>query len=255
MSIEKVFAVAENTARSIFRDRKFWFAIVLWLLYIFLIARPLRDISDLEMTRHILKSFISGFRFIAFLAAIFLGTVIVESEVQKRTIQVVLTKPIFKWEFLLGKFFCGGLIIILFYVIFVVTTEFLSFVYGIPFVLEPFWYLLTELLYLLNIFGWTLLLSQIVSPFIAGSMVLIFHPNTFMFWIKGIEEGAGPFHWIIKKIGVFINYITPPYGGRLSFGCSLPFIDYWLTLYQVTYLVAAFLVVCYIFNRREILKK
>src|ERR1700676_5019737 len=98
-----VWAIAINTFRETIRDRVLYacvvFAIFLTLAGILLgslsVSQNLRVLEDIGLFT---ISTIGG------VIAIFAGTNLVYKELDKRTIYLIFTKPIGRWQFILGKF-------------------------------------------------------------------------------------------------------------------------------------------------------
>jgi len=99
----KILAVAQNTFRESVRDK------VLYVLLFFaataiLGSKALGWISigqDIKIVKDISLSAISVF---GVLIAIFVGTNLVYKEVDKRTIYTILSRPLHRFEFILGKY-------------------------------------------------------------------------------------------------------------------------------------------------------
>ncbi|MBX9772681.1 MAG: ABC transporter permease [Candidatus Obscuribacterales bacterium] len=104
-SINAILTIALNTLRETVRDRVLYafliFAFILTLGAIILgslsVGQNLRILVDLGLAT---ISIFGG------IIAIFVGTALVYKEIEKRTIYLIVTKPIKRWQFVLGKF-CG----------------------------------------------------------------------------------------------------------------------------------------------------
>lgn len=98
-----VIAIARNTFRETVRDRVLYafvvFAFLLTLAGILLgsisVGQDLRILEDLGLFT---ISLIGG------IIGIFVGTSLVYKEVERRTIYLIVTKPISRWQFVLGKY-------------------------------------------------------------------------------------------------------------------------------------------------------
>lgn len=112
-AVNSVMTIALNTLRETVRDRVLYafliFAFLLTLAGIILgslsVGQNLRILVDLGLAT---ISIFGG------IIAIFVGTALVYKEIEKRTIYLIVTKPIRRWQFILGKFL--GLAICLFIV-------------------------------------------------------------------------------------------------------------------------------------------
>jgi ABC-type transport system involved in multi-copper enzyme maturation permease subunit len=111
MNFRAIGAIASTTFKGFARDKIFYGVLVIAALVIsfsFLIS----TLTFVE-TRKILLDF--GFTAVSFsgiAVAIFVGVSAVAKEIENRTIYSVLTKPISRWEYLLGKFLGCVLVLI-----------------------------------------------------------------------------------------------------------------------------------------------
>jgi ABC-type transport system involved in multi-copper enzyme maturation permease subunit len=108
----KIFAIALNTFRESIRDRIFYsllaFAILMlgfsMILGNLTIGDPIKIVKDFGL---------GAISLFGILIAIFVGIGLVYKEMEKRTIYVMLAKPIARWQFLLGKYFGLSLILMI----------------------------------------------------------------------------------------------------------------------------------------------
>lgn len=102
-SIAPVVAIAQNAFRETVRDRVLYafvfFAFILTLAGILLgsisVGQDLRILEDLGLTT---IAFIGG------IISIFAGTSLVYKEIERKTIYLIITKPISRWQFIAGKY-------------------------------------------------------------------------------------------------------------------------------------------------------
>lgn len=100
----KILAIALNTFRESIRDKIFYsllaFAILMLGFSIILsnltIGDPIKIVEDFGL---------GAISLFGTLIAIFVGIGLVYKEMERRTIYVILAKPIARWQFLLGKYF------------------------------------------------------------------------------------------------------------------------------------------------------
>jgi len=107
----KIKAIAQNTLKEAIRDR------VLYLLLFFaalsLISSRLLALLTVGDRIKIIKDIgLSSISIFGMLMAILIGTGLVYKEIDKKTVFTLLSKPIHRWEFLVGKF--SGLVLTLF---------------------------------------------------------------------------------------------------------------------------------------------
>lgn len=100
----RIYAIAANTAREAIRNR------VLYVLLFFALALIgtgvlLASLSYVERERILQDVGFASMRVFAVAIAVFVGIHLVHREVDRRTIFTILSKPIARSEFLLGKYF------------------------------------------------------------------------------------------------------------------------------------------------------
>lgn len=96
-------AIALNTFREAIRDR------ILYLLLVFALvmiasARVVGVLTVGDPDKIIKDIGLSAIGMFSILAAIFVGVGLVYKEIERRTIYTLITKPIHRWEFIVGKY-------------------------------------------------------------------------------------------------------------------------------------------------------
>ena len=112
--MSKVFQIAQNTLRESVRD-KVLYVIVFFSVLMMVASEGLGWVSvgeELQIVQHFSLAIVS---FFGALIAVFVGTGLIYKEIDKRTIYTILSKPVHRWQFMLGKFF--GLLAVLFLVV------------------------------------------------------------------------------------------------------------------------------------------
>lgn len=102
-SLNTINAIALNTFRETVRDRVLY-AIVIFALIATLAGVIFGQLSvdqDVRVLEDLGLGVISMFGGII---AVFIGTTLVFKEIDRRTIYLIVTKPINRWEFVTGKF-------------------------------------------------------------------------------------------------------------------------------------------------------
>jgi ABC-type transport system involved in multi-copper enzyme maturation permease subunit len=103
-------AVAINTFREARRD-KIFYNLLIFALILIGGSMLLATLTLGEQSKIIMDFGLASINFFGILIAIFLGVSLVSKEIQKRTLYTVLSKPIGRTEFLLGKY--AGLLLTL----------------------------------------------------------------------------------------------------------------------------------------------
>jgi len=108
--MKRVGVVALNTFREAVRDRVLYNLVFFALLMI--AAAILVGQISIGIEESVIVSLgLSAISVIGLLIAVFIGVALVSKEMDKRTLYALLSKPVRRWEFLLGKF--GGLVLTL----------------------------------------------------------------------------------------------------------------------------------------------
>ncbi len=106
----RIAAVSWNTFREAVRDRVLY-NLVFFALLLIATAILVGQISIGIETIVLVSLGLSAISVIGLLIAVFTGVGLVSKEIEKRTLYALLSKPLRRWEFLVGKF--GGLVLTL----------------------------------------------------------------------------------------------------------------------------------------------
>lgn len=98
-----VVAIARNTFREAIRDR-ILYGMVAFALLLVVASVYLADLAIGQQARILNDLGLAAISLIGVLIAVFLGVSLVSKEVERRTIYVILSKPVERYEFVLGKF-------------------------------------------------------------------------------------------------------------------------------------------------------
>ena len=100
----RISAIAHNTFREAVRDRVLYNLIVFALLMVG--ASLLFGQISIGIHRIVLVNLgLTAISIFGVIIAIFIGIGLVSKEIDKRTLYTVLTRPVRRWEFIVGKFF------------------------------------------------------------------------------------------------------------------------------------------------------
>lgn len=169
--MQKVIAIAGNTLRESVRDRVFY-SLLIFAVLMLAFSTVLGSITIGDQVK-IIKDFgLGAISLFGTLIAIFVGIGLVYKEMEKKTIYVILSKPLARWQFLLGKYI--GLSLTLLIEVGVMTIGLLalcsSYTGAIPWELfkaiVPIWF---ELELILAV---ALMFSTFASPFLSGLLTL-----------------------------------------------------------------------------------
>jgi ABC-type transport system involved in multi-copper enzyme maturation permease subunit len=102
--ISRLSAISFNTFREAVRDRVLYNLILFALLLV--ASAPLFGQISIGMEKIILVNVgLSAISLFGIVIAIFIGIGLVSKEIEKRTLYTILSRPVRRWEFIVGKFF------------------------------------------------------------------------------------------------------------------------------------------------------
>lgn len=199
--------IALNTFKEAVRDR------ILYLLLFFaalsiLVSRILALLTVGDRAKIIKDVGLASISFFGALMAILIGTGLVYKEIEKRTIFTLISKPMRRHEFLLGKFF--GLVLTLLVMLALMSVIFLALVFFHTFSVE--WKMLLAILYifieLILITAVAILFSSFSTPILSSLFSLCFYLIGHFSWsletlIKKIPAG------ILKVMAQIVYTILP----------------------------------------------
>lgn len=105
--IKRIFAIAQNTFRETLRDRILWSALVV-VLVIIAFSLFVGTISLEQNVRMITDFGLTAIYLLQIFVAIFIGSVLLYKDVERKTFFLIIPKPIRREEIIIGK--CLGLL-------------------------------------------------------------------------------------------------------------------------------------------------
>ena len=198
--LTNILAISKNTFRETVRDRillSAFFVIIAMIIFTLFIA----SISLEQSTRMIIDFSVTAIYALQIFVAIFIGSMLIYKEIERKTFYLLLPKPITQTEIIIGK--CAGLTLTTIVVTLLSTTV----LYGILFIQSGqlfFWPILASvfmstleaiLLILISI-----LFSGITSPILASV-------STIAIFIVGHAEGIFRYMFMTTKIPA-IEYVA-----------------------------------------------
>lgn len=255
--MNKILAIAVNTFRESIRDRIYYSLLVFALLMLgfsmvlgnLTLGDPVKIIKDFGL---------GSISLFGTLIAIFVGIGLVYKEMEKKTIYVILAKPVGREQFLLGKYF--GLSFTLIIEVAVMTLGLfllLVFVYGqaAPWVLfkaiVPIWF---ELQLILAV---ALMFSSWSSPFLSGlftiSVFIIGHLTKDLKVLASNTDDVG-FHLLANALYyIFPNLENLNFKIQVVHGLPISSSDFIFSLlYALCYTGATLFLAIFIFRHRDI---
>ena len=235
------FAIAKLVIKEIFRKKDFYVALILTGVILFY-AASLKFYNVSNVVRYLMEIGLALVFLFSAILTVALAARQYPSEMQNRTIQVLLAKPVSRDQFVAGKFlgafFAGAICFAIFYVLFMAVTRAKA---------DDFYFVLafqTFYLFLLNL----LVLSAMACGFsyylttsanISITLVLYLLINTYG---PGLKEASEKLFWINRTLGEVVYYVLPHFE---FFDLRQRFIHHWsplpvnlvvfLTFYALTY--------------------
>jgi ABC-type transport system involved in multi-copper enzyme maturation permease subunit len=254
----RISAITLNTFREAVRDRVLYNLIVFVMLL--LASAPLFGAISIDIERLILVNVgLSSISFFGVIIAIFVGIGLVAKEIEKKTLYTILSRPVRRWEFIVGKYF--GLLLTLvvnallmtlgLYLALLLTTRHLTaqdtgLMVAVYFIILQF----------LMVVAITLLFSTFSSPvFSAIFSFAIFVIGTRAQDLRGFAAMVpGPSKWLATAMVYLVpnfeslNVISPAaHGIRISGSLIL-----WNTVYALLYAAAITAAAVLVFERRNL---
>ncbi len=97
-----VFSIAANTFRETIRN-KILYAILAFALFVIGMTFFLADLSVGDLARIIADVGLASIHIFGVIMAVFVGITLVSQEVERKTVYLILSKPVPRWEFIVGK--------------------------------------------------------------------------------------------------------------------------------------------------------
>jgi len=252
----KIKAIAINTFREAVRNKTFYLLIFFGVLFI-MFSKIISLLTIGDTTKVIKDVGLAGIHFFCILIAIFTGINLVYKEIEKKTIYNILSKPISRSSFILGKFLGLGLtlllalfaMVIIFFLYLLIITG--SFDYNILF------YFLLLYFELLIITSVSLLFSSFSTPILSSLFTICFFLIGHITWTFNLFEAkiTAPFY---KVIAHFFFYILPNLNkfntkNDLVLGTLPPFSQILNSIiYALLYISVIIWCAVLIFNRKEL---
>ena len=100
----KIWAIAVNTFKEAVRNRILYILLIFAVLLL-LFSGMVRDLTIAAEDRVIRSLGLGAINLFGLMIAVFVGIGLVYNELEKKTIYTIVSKPIDRWQFILGKYF------------------------------------------------------------------------------------------------------------------------------------------------------
>lgn len=252
--MSKILGLALNTFRETIRDR-ILYAILVFALGMIASTLFLGTLTIGQDLKILLDVGLAAIELFAVAIAVFVGTSLLYKELDKRTVYIVLTKPVARWQFLLGKFL--GLTATLGILLILMGGTFVALVLWKSGSLPPglvaalgMLGLQLALLVALGLFFSTFT-SPVLSMILTFCLYVIGHNTENLRFLS--QKAGGAARWIAEALHVALPNLSTfdmknavVYGETLSAGQGL-----WALAYAGLYAAALLAVASGILERRE----
>jgi len=102
MNIRRLFVIASNVFREVIRDR-ILYLVGVFVLVMLLAGQLVPDLSSLAASKVLLDLGLGAIALISLVVTVFVGSSLINKEIEKRTVLVLLAKPMTRSEFVVGK--------------------------------------------------------------------------------------------------------------------------------------------------------
>jgi ABC-type transport system involved in multi-copper enzyme maturation permease subunit len=261
----KLRAIVWTSFQETLHRRVLYLVLILALIVIAMIssqlvfARLAHEAGETEavtrMARGLFQQIVRTWDFAAFFLALFLGAVAISSELKSKTIVTVLSRPVTRWAYLLGRW----LGVLLFLWAFLLVGVLGALVWGALFDLHYsslFWLGVAELFVGVTFLsGVSIALSVILPPPAAGAITFVLTILPLM-----VKDTMGHPRLIFRALSTFAYYLAPArlQVDLISESFKKEMVDPKHLLYgqvlleNLFYTGAVVLVACIIFKRREL---
>jgi Cu-processing system permease protein len=254
--MKQIFYIAINTFRECVRDRIFY-SLIAFAILLLLFSLVLSSLTIGEQTKIILDFGLAAIQLFGALIAVFVGINLIYKEIEKKTVYIILSTPISRAQFVLGKY--AGLSLALVVEILIMTAGLIALAYYEGHTIPPNIYsaIVPILIEFELILASALFFSAITSPFISGLLTLcIFIIGHLTNDIKLVVETTNS--EFLKYFTDIIYYVMPNlellnYKGSVVHGMQIDFSSWTLSIiYGLGYssiLVSAAVI---LFNRKDV---
>lgn len=251
----RIASLAANTFRETIRN-KILYTILAFALLVIGLSRFLADLSVGELTRIIVDVGLACIHIFGVLIAVFIGITLISNEVERKTVYLVLSRPVPRWEFIVGK--ALGLSATLALVTFVMTSTLFLVHAGYEGAFEGGIFIASSGIYmeLVVLIALASLFSTFTTPTLSAiftlSMFLIGHVSGDLVLFGGraksgsLRIASAALYYMLPNLENFNWKNEIVYGGVRSVSVLLlP------GLYMAAYCAAVLLLACLIFSRKD----
>jgi ABC-type transport system involved in multi-copper enzyme maturation permease subunit len=102
MSLKRIWVIAKNVFKEVIRDRVLYLVAV-YAVILVAAAALLTDVAAGAEDKITLDLGLAGIHILGLIVTVFVGTGLINKEIEKRTVLVLIAKPVSRLEFIVGK--------------------------------------------------------------------------------------------------------------------------------------------------------
>ena len=253
--IVRIWAIAGNTAREAIRN-KLLYTFLFFALAMMLFGVVLATISYVERERMMQDFAFASIRLFSVAIAIFVGVGLIHKDIDRRTVYTILSKPLSRAEFLIGKF--TGLVLIIWLQVAIMALFFagVSLLMGAPLGFTHLAALALTAVELAIVVAFATLFSSFTTPLLASFF-------SCGIWLAGQlsrdlrDHGADSSSALVREATAWMHRILPDLESfnlsiQASHGLPIAASDIWLpALYGAGYVAIILASATLIFERRD----
>jgi ABC-type transport system involved in multi-copper enzyme maturation permease subunit len=260
-ALNRIWAIALNTFREAARIRVLY-GIVVLVIGANLFAIVLGEMSVREEARVARDVGLAGISLFGSLTAIFLGVFLLYTEVQRRTIHAIVSKPIERWEFVVGKYLGMGLVLTVLVALFAIAMLGMLLWQGVGVSGEVLRAIVLAWFEVLTVAAIAIFFSSFSTPFLSGIFALAM-------WVIGrvtpdieaaIRDGSG---WMRATARIALEIVPDMHlfspSGRVVESAAVSvhgdFVSWGYvgiaSLHSLGWIVGLLLLACALFHRRD----
>ena len=168
----RVYAIALNTFREAIRNMVLY-GIVTVVILLNLSAMVLGEMSMHEESRVARDVGLGGVSLFGSITAIVLGVSLLYGEIRRRTIHTILSKPLHRYEFVIGKYLGMAFTLSLLVVLFSLAMSVLLLLQGVPFTEQLLKAVLLSYCEVLTVAALAIFFSSFSTPFLSGVFTFV----------------------------------------------------------------------------------
>lgn len=254
--MKKLSVIIYNTFLESFRSKIMYICLVFALAMIGL-APLLGSVSAGEEKKVIQDMGLSAISFFGVLIAILVGTTLVYNEIEKKTIYTILSKPVERYQFFLGKYL--GLCFTLLVVMATMALFLIPFLWwnGISLTLALFQALVLEFLSLCLLTAFATFFSALTTPILTAFFTTSLYLIGITVYTIQVPEQAKEIASYLMPLYKAMSYLIPNFQNfnikvRVAHGLSVPWTEFGYALsYGLLYIAIVLVLGIILFQRKD----